>query len=79
MNSNFCISVCQILGTLSGCSTRELRVQEFKLALDTPNPNKPPEEFYVIGGGDSININVWKEPLWEEQLRFVLTVSLRCR
>lgn len=57
-----CILTLVILATISGCSTKELRVQEFKLAVDTPNPNRPPEEFYVIGGGDSININVWKEP-----------------
>lgn len=50
------------LVTFSACSTKELRVQEFKLAADTPNPNKPPEEFYVIGAGDLLNVNVWKEP-----------------
>jgi len=51
-----------ILVVVGGCSTKELRVQEFRLAADTPNPNKPPEEFYVIGAGDTINVNVWKEP-----------------
>jgi len=47
---------------LSGCSTKDLRVQEFQVAAGTPDPAKPPEEFYVIGAGDSLNINVWKEP-----------------
>ena len=51
-----------ILVVVGGCSTKELRVQEFRLAADTPNPNKPPEEFYVIGAGDTISVNVWKEP-----------------
>jgi len=26
------------------------------------DPAKPPEEFYVIGPGDVLNINIWKEP-----------------
>ena len=41
---------------------KELRVSEYRVAPETPNPAKPPEEFYVIGAGDSIGINVWKEP-----------------
>ena len=47
---------------LLGCATRELRVQEYRLANDVPNPSQPPEEFYLIGAGDSLGINVWKEP-----------------
>jgi len=47
---------------LAGCSTKELRVSEYRVAPDTPNPAKPPEEFYVIGAGDSIGISVWREP-----------------
>ena len=62
MKSSFVIAFVIILGMVSACSTKDLRVQEFKLAADTPNPNKPPEEFYVIGAGDSIVVNVWKEP-----------------
>jgi polysaccharide export outer membrane protein len=46
----------------SSCATKELRVSEYRVAPDTPNPAKPPEEFYVIGAGDVIGINVWKEP-----------------
>jgi polysaccharide export outer membrane protein len=45
-----------------GCATKDLRVQEFQVAAGTPDPTKPPEEFYVIGAGDTLNINVWKEP-----------------
>jgi polysaccharide biosynthesis/export protein len=48
--------------TAASCSTKELRVQEFRVAAGTPDPGKPPEEFYVIGAGDVLNVNVWKEP-----------------
>jgi polysaccharide biosynthesis/export protein len=48
--------------SLTGCAANELRVQEYRIASDIPNPAKPPEEFYVIGAGDSLGINVWKEP-----------------
>ena len=51
-----------LLVWLSACSTKDLRVQEFQVAAGTPDPTKPPEEFYVIGAGDTLNINVWKEP-----------------
>ncbi|MGE5304031.1 MAG: polysaccharide biosynthesis/export family protein [Alphaproteobacteria bacterium] len=51
-----------ILAVLGACSTKDLRVQEYRLSSDTPDPAKPPEEFYVIGAGDSLNISVWKEP-----------------
>jgi polysaccharide biosynthesis/export protein len=44
------------------CGTKALRVQEFRVAAGTPDPGKPPDEFYVIGAGDVLNVNVWKEP-----------------
>jgi polysaccharide export outer membrane protein len=47
---------------VAACSTKELRVQEFRVTTGTPDPAKPPEEFYVIGAGDVLNINIWKEP-----------------
>lgn len=50
------------VGFIAGCATKDLRVQEFRVAAGTPDPAKPPEEFYLIGAGDSLNINVWKEP-----------------
>ena len=46
----------------ASCSTKQLRVQESRVAEGTPDPSKPPEEFNVIGAGDVLNINVWKEP-----------------
>lgn len=47
---------------LSSCGTKDLRIQEFRVGAGVPDPAKPPEEFYVIGAGDSLTINVWKEP-----------------
>jgi polysaccharide biosynthesis/export protein len=51
-----------VSGCLTACSTYELRVQEYRIASDAPDPAKPPEEFYAIGAGDVLGINVWKEP-----------------
>jgi polysaccharide export outer membrane protein len=46
----------------TSCAPKELRVLESRVTAGTPDPAKPPEEFYVIGAGDVLNINVWKEP-----------------
>jgi polysaccharide biosynthesis/export protein len=46
---------------LAACEN-ELRVREYSLAPDTPNPSQPSDEFYVIGTGDVLGIVVWKEP-----------------
>ena len=62
MRGNWLCSLIVLSLIAVGCATKELRVSEFLVAPDTPNPAKPPEEFYVIGAGDSIGINVWKEP-----------------
>jgi polysaccharide biosynthesis/export protein len=51
-----------VSGCLTACSTYDLRVQEYRIASDAPDPAKPPEEFYAIGAGDVLGINVWKEP-----------------
>jgi len=51
-----------ILLPLASCGTKELRVQEYQLAKDVPNPATPPDEFYLIGAGDALDIVVWKEP-----------------
>ncbi len=45
-----------------GCATKDLRIQEYRISQDTPDPARPPEEFYVIGPGDSFSVQVWKEP-----------------
>lgn len=62
MRSSLFTTFIAIVALVSGCSTKDLRVQEFRVAADTPDPAKPPEEFYQIGAGDALNINVWKEP-----------------
>jgi len=62
MGNRYILGVCLIATVFFGCSTKELRVQEFRISPDTPDPARPPEEFYVIGAGDSIGIQVWKEP-----------------
>src|ERR1700730_18973717 len=61
MKREWILSLCLALLTGS-CATKELRVNEYRVSPDAPNPAKPPEEFYVIGAGDVIGINVWKEP-----------------
>ena len=65
MNSNHrpvCLLVFAIIIGATSCATKELRVQKFDVAVGTPDPAKPPEEFYVIGAGDVLNISIWKEP-----------------
>jgi polysaccharide export outer membrane protein len=47
---------------LISCAPKELRVKEYNVSADTPDPSKPPEESYVIGFGDVLNVNIWKEP-----------------
>src|ERR1044072_6597117 len=60
MNKRLVVALGLIGMTICGCSTKELRIQEFRVSPDTPDPAKPPEEFYVIGAGDSINVKDWK-------------------
>ena len=55
----FCVV---ILLPIVSCGTKELRVQQYQLPADTPDPAKPPDEFYVIGPGDALEIVLWKEP-----------------
>lgn len=62
MRSSLLTGLIVIVGLISGCATKDLRVQEFQVAAGTPDPAKPSEEFYQIGAGDTLNVNVWKEP-----------------
>jgi polysaccharide biosynthesis/export protein len=62
MKREWILSLCLALLLTGSCATKELRVSEYRVSSDTPNPAKPPEEFYLIGAGDAIGINVWKEP-----------------
>jgi polysaccharide export outer membrane protein len=55
--------VCTALALfMPSCGQRNLRVKEYQLASDVPNPAKPSEEFYQIGPGDTLGILLWKEP-----------------
>lgn len=57
------IVVCVFLSAfLASCAVKELRVSEYRVAPNTPDPTKPPDEYYVIGAGDALNIQLWKEP-----------------
>ena len=56
------LSCILLSGLLASCATKELRVTEYRVSADTPDPTKPPDEFYVLGPGDSLNIQLWKEP-----------------
>ena len=47
---------------LASCAAKELRVAEYRVSADTPDPMKAPDEFYVLGPGDSLQIQLWKEP-----------------
>ena len=48
--------------SLVACAQKDLRVKEYNIAADIPNPAKAPEEFYQIGAGDGLGIVLWKEP-----------------
>jgi polysaccharide export outer membrane protein len=62
MNIRFFVLLLLLALAFASCSTKELRIQEFRVSPDTPDPATPPEEFYVIGYGDSISVQVWREP-----------------
>ncbi len=51
-----------VIAFVASCGSKELRVTEYQLPPETPNPAKPTDEFYVIGAGDALGILVWKEP-----------------
>jgi polysaccharide export outer membrane protein len=51
-----------LMSLLFSCAPKELRVKEYMLPANTPNPSKAPDEFYAIGPGDALNVHLWKEP-----------------
>ena len=51
-----------LLAALLPACAKELRVKEYQVLPQTPNPAQPPDEYYVIGPGDSLNIQLWNEP-----------------
>jgi polysaccharide export outer membrane protein len=46
---------------LTACAPKQLRLEERQVSADTPDPAKPPDEFYTIGAGDVLDVVVWKE------------------
>jgi polysaccharide export outer membrane protein len=62
------ISALKLLGCIGlaslilSCGPKELRVKEYSLSGDIPDPAKAPNEFYAIGAGDALNVHLWKEP-----------------
>lgn len=61
MNRTILLVILSVL-FLASCGQNQLRVKEYELAANVPNPAKPPEEFYQIGAGDTLGIILWKEP-----------------
>ena len=60
MNRTILLVILSIF--LASCGQNQLRIKEYELAANVPNPAKPPEEFYQIGAGDTLGIVLWKEP-----------------
>ena len=61
VKTGWAICLLASLFLVSCWGTKELRIQEYSVAAGTPDPSKPPEEFYVIGPGDTLDIVVWKD------------------
>ncbi len=61
MKTNYWICLVLLIVPLGGCGAKELRTHEFQVPADTPDPARPPSEFYTIGPGDTLTIVVWKE------------------
>ena len=51
-----------LFAILNSCAANELRVSEYRVLPGTPDPTKAPDEYYVLGAGDTLNIQLWKEP-----------------
>jgi len=57
---DFALVFCLCL-VISACASG-FRQEERSVGGDVPDPAKPPEEFYVVGPGDVLNVTLWKEP-----------------
>jgi len=57
-----CVLSFLVLLMLASCGAKDVQVIRVKIPADAPDPAKPPEEFFVIGPGDSLNVVVWQEP-----------------
>ena len=62
MRSAFFSCILLALAILLPACAKELRVKEYQVLPQTPDPAQPPDEYYVIGPGDALNIQVWNEP-----------------
>lgn len=60
MRNNFFLFI--LLATLLPACAKELRVKEYQVLPQTPNPAQPPDEYYLIGPGDALSIQLWNEP-----------------
>jgi len=60
MKSRYC---CFLLLSifLTACGPKQLRQEKWQVSADTPDPAKPPNEFYTIGAGDVLEVVVWKD------------------
>jgi len=61
MNMTNLLLCVLVVVCLASCGPKDLRVQEFQIPADTPNPGNPTGEFYVIGPGDVLSVTIWKE------------------
>jgi polysaccharide biosynthesis/export protein len=48
---------------MTACGPKQLRLEERQIPADTPDPAKPPDEFYTVGAGDVLDVVVWKDPM----------------
>ncbi len=61
MKSRYCYLLLLCI-LLTACGPKQLRLEEHQIPGDTPDPAKPPNEFYTIGAGDVLEVVVWKDP-----------------
>jgi len=60
MKNAVLVSLLFVCVILASCS-KSLRVKEYKLSSNGASSPKQNGQFYVIGAGDSMTVNVWKE------------------